>query len=137
MAEKPVHEQVQDLLTKWNKPPEDVALSRLVGTPTDPGDTRATAHVRDATLDHDKNPGSDKIDAGRMYADDGDTGGDSGLPPVPTDDDGNPDYDEMKNADLKEHLAARDLPVSGNHAELVSRLQEDDESDDDDEDEED
>lgn len=130
MAEKPVHEQVQELLNKWNKPPEDVALSRLVGVPTEPGDTRATAHVRDATLDHAQNPGDSKVDAGRMYADDGD----SGLPEVPTDDDGNPQYDELKNADLKQHLEARGLPVSGKHDELVQRLEEDDESEDDEED---
>lgn len=52
----------------------------------------------------------------------------SGLPEVPTDEDGDPDYDQLKNADLQAHLEARGLAKSGNHDELVERLEEDDDS---------
>jgi hypothetical protein len=72
------------------------------------------------------NPASDSVDAQKQYADDEDD-----LPEVPTDDDGNPLYDDMKNDDLKEHLKARDLPISGKHDDLVARLEEDDASEDD------
>lgn len=133
--EKPVHEQVQDLLKSWNKPPEDQVMERVVGVPTDEGDTRATAHTPMQELNHPNNPANDGVDAQRMYADDGDGEGD-GLPEVPTDEDGNPDYDSMKNADLKEHLAARDLPVSGNHDDLVARLEESDNADEEEEEDE-
>lgn len=110
-------------------------MQRLVGVPTEPGDTRATAHVPMQELNHGQNPGDDSVDAQRMYSDDGDA--DSSLPAVPTDDDGNPQYDELKNADLKQHLEARGLPVSGKHDELVTRLEEDDASDDEEDDEDD
>ncbi len=133
--EKPVHEQVQDLLNSWNPPAESNRLQTLIGVPTDEASVAATAHVRHPGLDHDKNPASDGVDAASLFADDADDG--AGLPEVPTDDDGNPDYDSMKNADLQEHLRARDLPVSGNHSELVSRLEEDDADDGDDEDDDD
>lgn len=46
-------------------------------------------------------------------------------------DDGGEGYDDLTNDELKEELRKRDLPVSGNHAELVARLEEDDEEDDD------
>lgn len=70
--EKPVHEQVQDLLQSWNPAPEDNALSRLVG---DQGDNRP------AEMDHGRNPGLSGVDAERMFADDGedDDEGDDGL----------------------------------------------------------
>lgn len=47
------------------------------------------------------------------------------------DDDATP-YDDMTNEDLREELAKRDLPVSGNKAELIERLVTDDEADEDD-----
>jgi hypothetical protein len=54
-------------------------------------------------------------------------GSDGGsLPEVPVDEDGDPDYDSMKNDDLKAHLEARGLSKSGNHDELVERLEDDD-----------
>lgn len=119
--EKPVHEQVQDLLSRWNAPAEDHSLERVVGVQVEEGDTRATSHVPMEELN-------------RGFHDDGDDEGeDDGLPPVEYDEDGNALWDDLKNADLKEHLAARDLPVSGNHAELVERLEEDDASEEDDE----
>lgn len=111
--EKSVAEQVQEHLDRWNPRPVDHTLERVVGVPTDEGDTRATSHVP-----------MEELNLGFQDALD-DNDGD--LPEVPTDEDGNPDYDSMKNEDLKQHLRARDLPVSGNHDDLVERLEADDE----------
>ncbi len=126
MSEKSVAEQVQDLMERWNPAPTDNSIERLVGTAPSEGDTRATGHVPMEELNRGFQPADDSVDASRMYADDNDG------PEVPMDDDGNPDYDSMKNDDLKALLSARDLPVSGKHAELVERLEEDDASADDD-----
>lgn len=129
MSEQRV-ETAEEQLARWNPPATDHALERLVGQPTEPADTRATAHVPVEGL-IENSPTSSKVDAGLgQYADDADTG----LPPVPQDEDGNPDYDELKNAELKAHLEARGLPTSGRHDDLVSRLEEDDESGDDEDD---
>jgi hypothetical protein len=124
--EKPVHEQVADLLSKWNAPPNAHDMERLLGQPVPEGDTRATAAVRPGDMDHDRNPGDSGTDASRMFADDGDD-----------EDDESEDvsYDDLTNDELKELLRERDLPVSGKHDELVARLQESDESDDEDDDE--
>lgn len=122
--EKTVAEQVQDIMQTWNPPPTDHTLERVVGVPTDPADVAATAHVPMEELNAHISPSDSGVDAQRLYADDGD---DDGLPEVPLDEDGDPDYDSMKNDDLKEHLKARGLPVSGNHDDLVARLEEDDE----------
>lgn len=126
MSEQRV-ETAEEQLARWNPPSTDHALARLVGQPTDPSDTRATAAVPMEGLEN--SPTSSKVDAGLRYADDADRP--SGLPEVPQDEDGNPDYDSMKNADLKAHLEARDLPTSGRHDDLVQRLEDDDDSEDD------
>lgn len=123
-----VANQVQKLMDSWNPPPEDKSFERLVGVPTEPGDVAATAHVRADGLDHPDNVLDSHIDAQRHGAPDPV----SDLPPVPEDDDGDPDYDSMKNDDLKAHLSARNLPVSGKHADLVERLEADDADDEDD-----
>lgn len=47
------------------------------------------------------------------------------------------DYNDLTKDELKEELRSRDLPVSGNHDELVARLEEDDESDEEDDDSDD
>lgn len=128
-ADKPVHEQVKDLLNRWNKPTNvQDYVDRHIGTQPEPGDTRATVAVQDPVLDHDRNPARDDIDAQRAFQDDGDD--------EPEGDEA-PDYDSMTNAALKEILEARGLAKSGNHDELVARLEEDDAADDaeDDEDE--
>jgi hypothetical protein len=41
-------------------------------------------------------------------------------------DDESDDYNDWKNATLRNELSNRDLPTSGNKADLVARLQEDD-----------
>lgn len=64
---------------------------------------------------HDEIPGEDAPE------------GEDALEP---EDDG---YDDMTNAELQTLLRARGLPVSGNHDELVARLEADDEEGDDDE----
>lgn len=117
MAETNPAEEVQRLLAKWNPPPEDHALERIVGVPTDEGDGRATAHVRAKNLDHPQNPADDSVDAARMFADDGD--------------DGEPDkpYEDQTNDELRAELERRGLPKSGNKDELIERLEEDDDSD--------
>ena len=121
---KPVHEEVAELLAKWNPPPVDGGLVRLIGVPTEEGDTRATASVRPEEMNHPGNAAADDIDAERMLQDDGDDEEDVG-------------YDDMTNADLKELLKARELPVSGNHDELVARLDADDAEGNDDEEDDD
>jgi hypothetical protein len=118
-----VSEQVQGLLASWNPPPEDKALERLVGVPTEPGDTRATAHVPMEELNGPHNPARDSVDAQRQYADDLDDPSFS-----------QPDYDDVTVAELKERLEAAGKPVSGSKRDLYDRLyeeadEEDDESD--------
>lgn len=122
---KSVAEQVQEISERWNPAPTDHTLERVVGVPTEVGDTRATSHVPMEELNTRFNAGRDDLDAQRQDAFNDDLDGD-GLPAVPEDDDGEPDYDSMKNDDLKALLKARDLPVSGKHADLVDRLEEDD-----------
>lgn len=110
MAEKPVHEQVQDLLNSWNKPPEDHSLERIVGVPTGEADTAATAHVPMEELN-------------KGFRDDGD------------DDSGGDTYEDMTIAELKEEIDSRNadrdeedhLSKTGNKAELIERLEADDE----------
>lgn len=46
------------------------------------------------------------------------------------------EYDDLTNDELREELGKRDLPVSGNKAELIERLVADDEAADDEEDDE-
>lgn len=46
-------------------------------------------------------------------------------------DDGEPDYESMTVEDLKAELSERNLSTTGNKAELVARLQEDDEEEED------
>jgi hypothetical protein len=64
----------QKLLDKWNPAPTDEALARLVGVPTEVGDTRATAHVPMEVLNHQFNAGNSDVDAGLLaqFRDDGD-----------------------------------------------------------------
>jgi hypothetical protein len=119
-------ETVEEILRRWNKPPVDNDLAYVLGEVADREDGRETKAT--------SNPNAHEIQDNKVqYTDDGD----DDLPEVPRDDDGNPLYDDMRNDDLKAHLAARDLPVSGKHADLVARLEEDDESDDSDDDDED
>lgn len=127
--EKPVHEQVQDLLQGWNPAPTDDALQMLVGGTPPEGDTRATTHVRRTELDHDRNPGRDDIDAQRLgaYTDDGD---DNSL--VYGD-----DLDDLSKSDLQTQAEARDLSTSGTKDEIKARIVDHDESDDDEDDEDD
>lgn len=116
-------ETVEEIMGRWNPPPTEHVMERLIGTNPPEGDTRATASVRDERLDHDRNPGRDDIDAARLaYQDDGDGDGDGESA----------DYSEMTNDELKDELERRGLTKSGNKDELIARLEEDDESDDDD-----
>jgi hypothetical protein len=72
MAEKTVAEQVQELTERWNPPPTDHTLERLVGVHTQPGDVAATGHVDHAELNRAFT--SDSVDAQRLqeFTDDGD-----------------------------------------------------------------
>ena len=131
--EKPVHEQVADLLATWNPPPSDNPLAPILGQPVPDGDGRATNAVRSEDLDHPRNAGSDQIDAERMFADDGDRA------TVGEDDDeadeSEDTYDDMTVTELKAEIESRNedrdeddhLSKTGNKAELVARLEEDDE----------
>lgn len=91
MAEKPVEEQVTDLLNSWNAPTDDSGVVHLIGEQSQRNDGR----------------------------------GDN-VPDVPTDDAGDPVYDDMRVDDLKALLKSRDLPVSGSKDDLVERLEDDD-----------
>jgi hypothetical protein len=113
--------EVQEHLNRWNPQPDDSGVTHLVGE---------QSH-RDTGL----TPLSSSVDAGRpdLYPEAFSGEGQTGLPDVPTDEDGNPQYDQMKNEDLQKHLGARGLPKSGNKDEMVERLEESDaESDDED-----
>lgn len=127
--EKPVDEQVRDLLESWNPAPTSDFLARVVGQPVPVGDTRATNAGYPEGADHSRNFANSKIDAERMFADDvveDDEGDDEAL-----------DYSDMTKAELQDEIERRNadrdeddhLSKSGNKAELVARLEEDDESD--------
>lgn len=111
--------QVQEHLDRWNPAPDDSGVSSLIG---EQGSN--TGH----------GPANSSVDAGRpdLYPDAFGAGAggeaDSGLPDVPTDEDGAPLYDDMSKKDLQAHLEARGLSQSGNKAELVERLEEDDDA---------
>lgn len=97
-------------LARWNKPSRDSNFELVVGGTPDEGDTRATVSP----------------DPNANYHDDGQDAPESD------------DYSEWNNAQLKDELRRRDLPVGGKHDELVSRLEEhDEEQSSDDEDDED
>jgi hypothetical protein len=116
-------ESLEEVLARWNKPPTDDRLLMLVGVPTEEGDGRATGHV-----DH---PLTGTIEDNTVkYGDDLDPADDEDDEDVVDD---RVPYEARTNAELKDELRKRDLPVSGNHDELVARLEEDDESDEDDE----
>lgn len=113
-------EERDALLRKWNPPPEDHTMGRVLGTPVPEGDTRATNHEpMDVMNQH--------ILAGTDYSDDADDEDD--LPD---------DYDEWTNEQLRNEIKRRNedrpdderMTVSGRHAELVERLEADDEDDD-------
>jgi hypothetical protein len=123
MTDKSPSEQAYDLLAKWNPPPVDHTIERVVGVPTNPGDVAATAHVP-----HDgagSGPSSDSVDAQRAFADDLDGEPDGEVP----------DIDDTTVEGLKEDLKAAGKPVSGNKQELYDRLYNEPDEDDDDEDE--
>lgn len=106
--------EVQKHLDRWNPAPQSNNLAYVLGEVAPREDGRETAAA--------SHPDAHEISDNKVqYDDDGDD-----LPTVPTDDDGNPAYDDLKNDDLKALLSARDLPVSGKHDELVARLEEDD-----------
>ena len=132
MADKPVYEEVQEHLTRWNAPPEDYSLERLVGGHPEEGDTRATTHVPHEDL----NAGAFTDDGD----DDGDDSSDAGIDPrIP--------LESLTNEELKQRIDEinADLPEderlskSGNKADLVTRIEEatadDDDDEEDDEDE--
>jgi hypothetical protein len=107
--------EVQKHLDRWNPPADDSGVSILIG-------------------EHGSNtghgPSNSSVDAGRpdLFPSNG-AEADSGLPEVPTDEDGFPVYDDMSKKDLQALLEARGLSQSGNKGELVERLEEDDSSD--------
>ncbi len=113
--------EVQALTRKWNPPPEDHSLERLVGVPTDPADVAATGHVPMAELNAHLSPTDSKVDAQRIqdFTDDGDDEGD--------------DLDDMSKDDLKAEAEARDLAVSGSKDDLKARIREHDAGGDEDE----
>lgn len=130
---KSVAEQIQEISERWNPPPTDDGLHRLVGDAVPEGDTRATAAYNPPS-DY-RSPASDKVDAQARqgYSDDLDDEDDGTVDPrVP--------YSERTNAELKDEIDRRNegrdkdarLAKSGNHDDLVARLEEDDaESDED------
>jgi hypothetical protein len=129
--QKSPSEQALDLQASWNPPPTDNALERLVGVPTEPGDTRATAHVPMEVLN--KSFTGSGVDASRpdLYRDDADDAGNGEV------------SEDMSKEELQKEAEKRDLSKSGNKKELVERIQEYDaqqgagDEDDDDEDDDD
>lgn len=126
--EKPVHEQVQDLLESWNPAPTEGGLAYLIGDQAD---------RRDPVMDHDRNFGRSDIDAERMgaYDDDAD------------DDESDDGLDDMNIKELRKEVDKRNegldeedhLSKGGSADEIRERLRafdngdsEDDDSEDDD-----
>lgn len=91
-------------LRRWNPEPKDTNFEVVVGATPDEGDTRATVAGDPSANYHDDGAGSEET-------------------PAPESD----EYSEWTVAQLKKELRSRELPVSGNHDELVARLEEDDE----------
>ena len=111
MAEKSVAEQVAEITARWNPPPEDHTLERVVGVPTEAGDVAATAHI--PADDGFTSPEDDSVDAQRGdYTDDLDGSGDGGTP----------DFDDTTVEGLKDGLRDAGKPVSGSKQELYDRL---------------
>lgn len=108
--EKSVAEQVQDLRQRWNPLPVDRTMDFVLGKRPPEGDTRVTDHV-DPSEFHPHVVAEDEDDD--VYEDD------------LSEDEG---YEAMTVEELKEELEDRGLPKSGNKAELVARLEEDDAS---------
>lgn len=141
--EKRVDEQVRDLLDSWNPAPTDWGVTQAIGDVVPEGDTRATVAFRDPRLDHPRNPALDSLDAGLMFADDGEDDEDG------DDEDDDVDeriaYSDMTKKELQSVIDSRNadrdeddhLSKSGNKAELAARLEEDDESEGESEDEDD
>lgn len=78
-------------------------------------------------VDEDGNP-IEPSEAPSPASDDSESDGDTGDDGDDGDDGDAEDYDSWKNKELKAELEKRGLPVSGNHDELVARLQESDSS---------
>lgn len=99
--------EVAAIRERWNKPPVDHAMERIVGVPTEPGDGRATAHVPMEELNRPVT-----------------------TEPVVHDD----DYDEWSFQDLKDEIDVRNeerdeddqLSKGGSTEDLKARLREDD-----------
>lgn len=125
MADKPVYEQVEELTRRWNPPPTDHMIERVVGIPTSPEDGRATAHMPMSELGGPVQP--DGYDDDGAFDDDLDD---------EEEDEGGDGYDDMTNAELQSLLEGRGLTKSGNKDELIARLREDDDDDGDSDDEE-
>lgn len=127
MADQPYDPSVERdaLLKKWNPPPEDHRMARVLGTPVPDGDTRATNHEPMSVVNQHILAAQGAPD----YSDDAD--GDEEMPE---------DYDEWTNEQLRDEIKRRNadrpederMNVSGRHAELVERLEADDEEDDED-----
>lgn len=128
--EKPVDEQVRDLLDGWNPAPTSDFLARVVGQPVPVGDTRATNAGRPEGADHPRNFANSKVDAERMFTDDVNDG--DGV----DDEADEVSYDDMTKSELKDEIDRRNadrdeddhLSKSGNKADLVARLEDDDEA---------
>ena len=112
---KSVAEQVAELRARWNPPPVDRTMDFVLGKRPEVGDTRVTDHV-DPSEFHPHVVAEDEDSD--VYEDDLTEDEDS-------EDEG---YEAMTVEELKDELEERGLPKSGNKAELVARLEEDDAS---------
>jgi hypothetical protein len=103
--------EVRALTERWNPPPSDHSLERLVGVPTEPGDVAATAHVPMEELN--KSFTNSDVDAQRLseFQDDGD---DADA------------LEDMDKAALKDEAESRGLAVSGSKDDLKARIREHD-----------
>lgn len=120
---------------RWNPPPEDHTLERVVGVPTDQADVAATAHIDVTEINKHIDAGNMSTDSGvdaqRMYADDADDGEDADD--VEDDGEDGDEFDRMDHAELKaaidEHNAGLEneddhLSKGGSSDDLRDRLRE-------------
>lgn len=110
--EKPVHEQVQELLDRWNKPEESGGVVRAIGETPPAGDTRATAAINPPMPEGDS-AFSDDADDRWMYGE---------------------ELEDLDKAGLVDQAERRGLSTGGTKADLMDRINDHDDADGDEDD---
>jgi hypothetical protein len=116
-------ESVEDILGRWNKPPSNDGLTRMVGEDVPKGDTRATVAAGNNEINYSDKQSS-SVDASLP----------DGVKTLTVDATVEDDYTNQSHADLKEEIDARNtdredddqISKGGSADDLRARLREDD-----------